>query len=209
MTLGERIRLCRKSAGLTQEQLAEVTGIHSVSINKYEKDKMVPKPDQLGKIAMALNVSTMALNGKEDPAFRVETVGDFMGFLFSMHHAGIMMLKGERDDQGYIKEDTAYIEVNPAIRQYFGVKGLEQDPNGLEIILKNKHVLSDLINWEQSENYLTTHKDEYDKMPPEQKAAFDEIKTYMDIIELKLSQSNVMLDTSSGISVRINPNYPI
>lgn len=46
-------------------------------------------------------------------------------------------------------------------------------------------------------------------MPPEQKAAFDEIKTYMDIIELKLSQSNVMLDTSSGISVRINPNYPI
>ena len=115
MTLGERIRLCRKSAGLTQAQLAEVTGIHSVSINKYEKDKMVPKPDQLGKIAMALNVSTMALNGKEDPAFRVETVGDFMGFLFSMHHAGIMMLKGERDDQGYIKEDTAYIEVNPAI----------------------------------------------------------------------------------------------
>ena len=111
--------------------------------------------------------------------------------------------------QGYIKEDTAYIEVNPAIRQYFGVKGLEQDPNGLEIILKNKHVLSDLINWEQSENHLTTHKNEYDKMPPEQKAAFDEIKTYMDIIELKLSQSNVMLDTSSGISVRINPNYPI
>ena len=50
MTLGERIRFCRKSSGLTQDQLAEITGIHTVSINKYEKDKMVPKPDPLEAI---------------------------------------------------------------------------------------------------------------------------------------------------------------
>ena len=144
MTLGERIRFCRKSSGLTQDQLAEITGIHTVSINKYEKDKMVPKPDQLSKIAAALNVSTMTLNGSEDPSFKVETIGDFMGFLFTMHHAGIMMLKGKRDKDGYIKEDTAYIEINPAIRQYFGVKGAD-NPNDLTVMLKNKQVLKDMI----------------------------------------------------------------
>ena len=209
MTLGERIRFCRKSSGLTQEQLAEITGIHTVSINKYEKDKMVPKPDQLSKIAYALNVSTMALNGSDDPSFRVETIGDFMGFLFTMHHSGIMMLKGKRDKEGYIKEDTAYIEINPAIRQYFGVKGKEKDNDSLTILLQNKQVLKDLIKWEQTENYLTENKDKYDELPKKEKEVYDEIKADKESIELRLSQSNVMLDTSSGISVRVNPNYPI
>lgn len=209
MTLGERIRFCRKSSGLTQEQLAEITGIHSVSINKYEKDKMVPKPDQLSKIALALNVSTMALNGSEDPSFRVETIGDFMGFLFTMHHSGIMMLKGKRDKDGYIKEDTAYIEINPSIKRYFGIKSIDKDTADQVILLQNKQVLSDLIKWEQTENFLTSNQDKYDDMSEQDKAAFDEIKANKELIEIKLSQSNVLLDTSSGVSVRVNPNYPV
>ena len=209
MTLGERIRFCRKNSGLTQEQLAEITGIHSVSINKYEKDKMVPKPDQLSKIALALNVSTMALNGSEDPSFRVETIGDFMGFLFTMHHSGIMMLKGKRDKEGYIKEETAYIEINPSIKQYFGIKGLDKDSADQVFLLQNKQVLKDLIKWEQTENFITSNQAKYDEMTDEEKAAFDEIKANKELIEIKLSQSNVLLDTSSGVSVRVNPNYPI
>ena len=208
MTLGERIRFCRKSSGLTQEQLAEITGIHSVSINKYEKDKMVPKPDQLSKIALALNVSTMALNGSEDPSFRVETIGDFMGFLFTMHHSGIMMLKGKRDKDGYIKEDTAYIEINPSIKRYFRIKSLD-DADDQVILLQNKQVLSDLIKWEQTEYFLTSNQAKYGEMSEKEQAAFDEIKANKELIEIKLSQSNVLLDTSSGISVRVNPNYPV
>ncbi len=46
-------------------------------------------------------------------------------------------------------------------------------------------------------------------MTDEEKAAFDEIKANKELIEIKLSQSNVLLDTSSGVSVRVNPNYPI
>ena len=208
MTLGERIRFCRKSSGLTQDQLAEITGIHTVSINKYEKDKMVPKPDQLSKIAVALNVSTMTLNGSEDPSFKVETIGDFMGFLFTMHHAGIMMLKGKRDKDGYIKEDTAYIEINPAIRQYFGVKGAD-NPNDLTVVLKNKQVLKDMIRWEQTENYLISNKEKYDELSQKEKEVFDGIKADKEEIELRLSMSNVMLDTSAGLSVRINNNYSV
>ena len=177
-------------------------------LNKYEKDKMVPKPDQLSKIAAALNVSTMTLNGSEDPSFKVETIGDFMGFLFTMHHAGIMMLKGKRDKDGYIKEDTAYIEINPAIRQYFGVKGAD-NPNDLTVMLKNKQVLKDMIRWEQTENYLVSNKEKYDELSQKEKEVFDGIKADKEEIELRLSMSNVMLDTSAGISVRINNNYSV
>ena len=49
--------------------------------------------------------------------------------------------------------------------------------------------LKDMIRWEQTENYLVSNKDKYD--------------------ELRLSMSNVILDTSAGISVRINNNYSV
>ena len=54
MTIGEKIKYCRKQIGITQDKLAELTGIHPVSIRKYETNKMQPQPPQLEKIAAAL-----------------------------------------------------------------------------------------------------------------------------------------------------------
>ena len=56
MTIGEKIRYCREQIGITQGKLAELTGIHPVSIRKYETNKMQPQPPQLEKIAAALSV---------------------------------------------------------------------------------------------------------------------------------------------------------
>ena len=53
MTIGEKIKYCRKQIGITQDKLAELTGIHPVSIRKYETNKMQPQPPQLEKIAVA------------------------------------------------------------------------------------------------------------------------------------------------------------
>lgn len=39
MDIGERIKFCRKHRGMTQDRLAEETGIHPVSIRKYETGK--------------------------------------------------------------------------------------------------------------------------------------------------------------------------
>ena len=39
MTIGEKIKYCRKQIGITQDKLAELTGIHPVSIRKYETNK--------------------------------------------------------------------------------------------------------------------------------------------------------------------------
>ena len=65
MTIGEKIKYCRKQIGITQDKLAELTGIHPVSIRKYETNKMQPQPPQLEKIAVALGVSYNALNGSD------------------------------------------------------------------------------------------------------------------------------------------------
>ena len=51
MTLGEKIKFHRGLKGLTQKQLGDMTGIHEVSIRKYEANKIAPKRDQLEKIA--------------------------------------------------------------------------------------------------------------------------------------------------------------
>ena len=51
MTIGERIRYYRKSADMTQRELAAASGIHYVSICNYESGKMTPRDDQLRKIA--------------------------------------------------------------------------------------------------------------------------------------------------------------
>ena len=49
MTIGEKIKYLRKPKGVTQTELAQITGIHQVSIAKYEKDKMVRSPTSFGK----------------------------------------------------------------------------------------------------------------------------------------------------------------
>lgn len=63
MTIGERIRKKRKEIGLTQGQLAERSGIHPVSIRKYETNKMEPRISQIERLAGALECDPAYLAG--------------------------------------------------------------------------------------------------------------------------------------------------
>lgn len=56
MTIGERIKDYRTSAGLTQAQLAQKSGLAVGTIHQYENNKRQPRVEQLKKIANALNV---------------------------------------------------------------------------------------------------------------------------------------------------------
>ena len=56
MNTGKKIKLIRTFRGLTQKELGDLAGIHEVAIRKYELGKNLPKPEQLRKIADALNV---------------------------------------------------------------------------------------------------------------------------------------------------------
>ena len=55
------VKLIRTFRGLTQKELGDLAGIHEVAIRKYELGKNLPKPEQLRKIADALNVMSIHL----------------------------------------------------------------------------------------------------------------------------------------------------
>ena len=77
MTTGKKIKLIRTFRGLTQKELGDKAGIHEVAIRKYELGKNIPKPDQLRKIADALNVNVNSL-----AEFDIEADGDVLGLVF-------------------------------------------------------------------------------------------------------------------------------
>lgn len=56
MNIGELIRNIRLNKGLTQEVLAEKAGLSRNTIVNFENKKRVPRVDDLGKIAKALDV---------------------------------------------------------------------------------------------------------------------------------------------------------
>lgn len=65
----ERLKKSRKSAGLTQEELATRIGVERSSVGKYESTSTIPSPDVLARISKELNVTTdYLLTGKNTNA---------------------------------------------------------------------------------------------------------------------------------------------
>jgi len=54
--LGKRIQEIRRSKGLTQEYLAELIGIETVSLSNIERGKYYPTAENLNKIITILNI---------------------------------------------------------------------------------------------------------------------------------------------------------
>ncbi|MBK7146986.1 MAG: helix-turn-helix transcriptional regulator [Xanthomonadales bacterium] len=61
MAYPERLAALRKARSMTQQSLAEKTGIHVVQIRRYEAGVSQPTLDAIRKLALALNVSADAL----------------------------------------------------------------------------------------------------------------------------------------------------
>ncbi len=59
--LGKRIQYYRKIKEITQEQLAEIIGIDTISVSKIETGKNYPTAENLEKISLALNVELYEL----------------------------------------------------------------------------------------------------------------------------------------------------
>ncbi len=62
-TLGERIKMLRESAGLSQMELSRKIDISQASIARYELNKTEPKASDIVKIAEFFGVSTDYLLG--------------------------------------------------------------------------------------------------------------------------------------------------
>lgn len=56
MTIGERMKMARHMAGLSQRNLAEKVGVSAMTISNYERGENVPDSDMLIRLAKALGV---------------------------------------------------------------------------------------------------------------------------------------------------------
>ena len=214
MTIGEKIKYCRKQIGITQDKLAELTGIHPVSVRKYETNKMQPQPPQLEKIAAALGVSYNALNGSDTAGLRLETVGDLMGVLMVLCNSGILRITGERGEDKLLKDETVSIQFNHILSSYleFGYfsRGKEHTLALQDALLniRSYKVLNDLLKWEKM-NYLyqSALKSAGDNPNEATQAAIDEIAETKEKVKLELQKSQILLDTSDEVKVKVNSDY--
>ena len=208
MTIGEKIKYFRTRIGITQGKLAELSGIHPVSIRKYETNKMIPQAQQIDRIAEALGVSSFAIAGFENN-IRLETIGDFMGLLIMLIKTKLLVVDGERDADDIYKAETVSFKVNPLISQFFNATVSEKEFNVSDIIyhLKRNNILNDILNWEKiNYRYEKCAAEICDTPDKDTQAALEQLKNDKEAIEMELQRSSMLLDSKGGISVKIPPN---
>ena len=66
MTFGEKLKTIRLSLNISQSELAEKTGISERSLYTYEQTGILPRSNNLRKLADALNVSVSYLLDEEE-----------------------------------------------------------------------------------------------------------------------------------------------
>lgn len=193
MTIGEKIKYFRTKKGITQGTLAELADIHPVSIRKYETNKMQPQPPQIEKIADALNVSYSALNGVSNSGLRLETLGDFIGFLMVMYDAGIIQVKGKRNPDGSLKRDTMQLKFSPVLTNLLEIQAYENKCSleNILIHIKDETILNDFLNWEKiSYCYTMSVISAKESDIP----TLEELLMYKNAIELELQSSTKLLE---------------
>ena len=196
MTIGEKIKYFRSRIGITQAKLAELSGIHPVSIRKYETNKMIPQAAQIDRLAEALGVSSFALSGFENN-IRLETVGDFMGLMIMLIKTKIVSINGEREENGMINADTVSFVINPFITNFFDAKSdkSELSANTLLYYLKNENILSDILKWERiNHRYEKCATEICDTSDKELINILDDLKEAKEVIELELQHSSIKLN---------------
>lgn len=125
MDIAERIKKLREIYNITSNDLAKITGIHPVSIRKYETNKMVPGIDVIDKMCEALKLPRMIFEGIPKQYTNYSFEGDFYQQLFLLIANGTLNIEGFYN--GKDKEHT-YFSLNPDLAQYVQIK------NGDEII---------------------------------------------------------------------------
>lgn len=76
MTLGDKIYQLRTQAGLSQEELAEKTGVSRQSVSKWETDASIPELDKLIQLAKIFEITLDTLVQDESAQAAPESVID-------------------------------------------------------------------------------------------------------------------------------------
>lgn len=140
-----------------------MTGIHPVSIRKYEINKMQPQLEQIERIAQALRVNANALIGFDNLPTRVHTIGDLLGILMMCHRSGLMYLDAPRSPStNRLNIDYIRLIPNPALKPIISIAlhrpVIDQEIciGDFDVVLKDPQVLVLMISWEREYFYTQT-----------------------------------------------------
>lgn len=114
VTTGQRIKIAREKANMTQAELAQKLGISFQSISQWERDIRIPKKETLKSIANALGVDPLELsNDLFDHAFLAllqKTFGDNEDFRTAFLDGSIQLALLRKDND--LRLYTSYIMLN-------------------------------------------------------------------------------------------------
>lgn len=115
-SLGEKLRSARKSAGLTQEQLAEKLVVSRQAITKWESGKGMPDIDNLKQLSRLLNVSIDYLldNGERLDAAVIRESIDLASYPYHRKISGRWIKKAGQKDR-VVREKFPRAEIHALV----------------------------------------------------------------------------------------------
>lgn len=84
---GNRLKQLRKSKGLNQSQLAEILGVHEITVRRWELGQREPRLEDIKALAKALNVSEAELlndSQSQDWVLQIKIADGKKGGFFDM-----------------------------------------------------------------------------------------------------------------------------
>lgn len=204
LTIGDKIKYFRKYRNMTQAELAERSGIHPVSIRKYETNKMTPQPAQIERLAAALTINAVALNGFSDMTMWLDTAGEMMSLLMQWQKTGIMTVRGERGIDGQIIADTAEFFINPVFGQLFSIMEKKDESKrfalpDLKVIMTKRYLLDGFLVWEKlTFEYDLMHLMSIEDPSPENQEKLARMAEVIEICEMQLQCSMMPVDISDS-----------
>ena len=187
MTIGEKIKYVRKLYHMSSAELAKRTGIHPVSIRKYESNKMVPQSAQVERLAAAFHLSPAIFSGLTDMRFDFQYSGDCLGMLIMLYTSGTLIINGERDEKNILKKETVKFTVSPLLQKFlqFSEKDKALPFEDVNVLIKDSDTLDRFIFWEFMYNRRDELYDAYmEEETKENEEAYKQICNDYDEIEM-------------------------
>lgn len=127
MTIAERIKRLRELYNITANDLAKITGIHPVSIRKYETNKMVPGIEVIDKMCDAMKLPRMIFEGIPKQHTDYNFTGDFYQQLFLLLANNTLKVEGKYDPDAKTPSPDTWFSVNPLLSKYIKIKNGDKE----------------------------------------------------------------------------------
>ena len=148
MNIADRIKRLRELFGITANDLAKITGIHPVSIRKYETNKMIPGIDVIDKMCDALKLPRMIFEGFPRQHTDYKFTGDFYQQLFLLLDNNTLSADKQGDFNFATGDNNRFLTVNPQLAKYIKIMY-----GNKEIPLDELHIEIKTDEYEQLKNY--------------------------------------------------------